>query len=1820
MLPTGSMLVNSIMKNGIPLLAVLVCTGLSLLTGGGQAANRTWFGGAGSYTAAGNWTGTVMPTSTDTGFITGGTATVFTGSSAVTGGLNVSSSGMAPVVLQLRNNAFLNLLNSFNLGTSGNADLLVEYGGRLRSGSAIVASGSSSKSTVTITGSWGSGNLAVGGDGQATMTINSLGEVASQAVTIANTTGVSSSATVLGSWSMSSLTIGNQGNGALAIQGGGTVTASSVVMGVGGSSSGSLNLNGTAGSRGTFVVSQITGSNGAHAVEIDGGILRARGANADFLKGFGVGEIIFSGGGAYLDTNGFAVGVVSPLDGVGALTKQGQGVLTLTGNNTFSGGLVVESGAVLANSPAGSATGFGGVTIATGGTLGGIGRIAPQGSAAILAQANSVVSPGMSGAGTLTIDLGNTTGGATFAAGSKFAFEVQSGGANMLSFLNASAGDVVFNTNGLGLKTSGATTEGTHTIFSFDAPSAYTGTLVEPGKIGNGLSGRLVYETSRIDLEIYSEVAYWNVTGTNASGDWDTATANWSLAPSGSGASTTWQQGYNAVFSAADVSSGSFRVGLKDDVSVYYLTYKGGAPGSELLIASDGGSISTAYSDMTLSIDAGTSLKIAAPVTGTGRLIKTGEGLLSLTGSNSYAGIEVDGGTLVTDSVGLKGSVINDATLVLDQQTSGTFSGVISGTGAIRVTGPGLLTLKGQNTFTGGITVEGRLSLGNDKALGNSELVTMADGAALANSFGTGFSITRPMRWEGDFTYLGSPSSSYALYLQSSISLPLESTLTVQQGALLVQGTMAERAPGSKLIKSGTGTLWISGSSSYTGGTEITEGLVIVSNQRAFGTGDVILQSGTLQLERSYNINNHVSYRGGIFEHKFDAPDAISGTQNAMMAGSLDATSHLTGGVDTSASILAGQWRYDDFIAGLLKTSFSAAWEGFNDNFRFSDVYKMGGENGTRYVLELSAAGVTLDGYIAYFDDTTDGWVSAFDAVTQPTATIAQQNYEGSFESFQALYGTTLQSYMGAWGIDPSTKAAWAVLDVFGNFSLIAAPVELVLGANNQSMTYTEAITDNPSYPVSILKEGTGTATLLGANTYTGGTTIAAGMLKIGNDGVTGTLPGDVVNNGVLAFARKDAYAFGGDIAGTGEVRQMGSGTLTLSGNLTGSGSVRLQKGGLILNGNNDYTGGTIALAGMLGLGSETALGSGPLTLAGKVILDNVSGHALSLDNDLQYWNADFTFAGSDDMEMAKVSAVMNGSRTVTVEAGELGIAGIISSTKARARLTKAGAGKLTLTGANTYDGGTRISGGVLEIGEGGSLGSGKVQNEGTLIANPSTTMSIGNAISGRGQVQKSGAGFLTLSATNTHTGGLVVNEGKVILGNARAFGASRGSLAVNGGELDLNGFNLTVGAMSGTGGAIASGVSGTVTLTTNSVANSRFDGNLEGGVSLVKLGKGILGLGGTNTHSGGTKLVAGGLDLLSPGALGAGPLTIAGTAILDNTSGAPLTLTTNNTLNGNANFTFRGTNDLNLGTGNVILGGLRTVTVSANSLTLGGEIVTAKPSVTLTKSGSGRLILAGDSHYQGATVVKSGTLQIGAGGITGSLASKEIKNSGVVAFDRSDAAEYAGVISGKGSVQQNGGGTLTLSGKNTQTGGVFINGGTFLVGHEQALGKGSVMLDSGTLGAVPEIIAINVEKDLLWDSDARIALTLGGSPAKVAINGGLQLLDDGIFTFDFATALTHYTDQVFTVMSVAEGFGSVTADRFAYVSSNMSLTGSFIIQGNDLLFALPFTVHTLGGSAAAEMSGTQAVPEPGVSLLVMMGGLALLAGGRGRRRATVSL
>ena len=225
------------------------------------------------------------------------------------------------------------------------------------------------------------------------------------------------------------------------------------------------------------------------------------------------------------------------------------------------------------------------------------------------------------------------------------------------------------------------------------------------------------------------------------------------------------------------------------------------------------------------------------------------------------------------------------------------------------------------------------------------------------------------------------------------------------------------------------------------------------------------------------------------------------------------------------------------------------------------------------------------------------------------------------------------------------------------------------LDTTGPSATFSGTITG----PGRLTRAGsTGSIILTGNNTYAGGTTIASGILQIGNGGATGSIFGDVVNNGSLIFARSDVYTFAGNISGAGSVTVQGGGVATLTGN-------------------NSFTerftgsrGGRPACDGSTLVAEPTAIWAARRAM---IVLEQGSG---------------LRFANSFEITR---SILLDGTAPVTIDTQDniVTASGVVSGTVA---LAKDGIGTLILTNTNSQTGGAEINAGTLQIGGGAATGT----------------------------------------------------------------------------------------------------------------------------------------------------------------------------------------------------------------------------------------------------------------------------------------------------------------------------------------------------------------------------------------------------------------------------------------------------------------------------------------------------------------------------------
>lgn len=300
----------------------------------------------------------------------------------------------------------------------------------------------------------------------------------------------------------------------------------------------------------------------------------------------------------------------------------------------------------------------------------------------------------------------------------------------------------------------------------------------------------------------------------------------------------------------------------------------------------------------------------------------------------------------------------------------------------------------------------------------------------------------------------------------------------------------------------------------------------------------------------------------------------------------------------------------------------------------------------------------------------------------------------------------------------------------------------------------------------------------------------AAGSGTMSGDGGTFSITDDGGSNN-LGAAVVTTQAGGGNLLVTA------NGNLTFSGVVSGTGG--LSKGGtgsLTLSGANTYTGGTILGNGTLNINNASAIGTGTLNISGSTTIDNTSAGDITLStNNKQDWNGDFTYAGSlgRNLNLGTGNVGLNSAtRTVTVSAGTLTVGGIISEGVATgpgdkkegvltpsidppslidppdppdgsgAGITKAGAGTLILSGANTYTGATTVNAGKLFINGNSSAATGavSVNNSGTVLGGTGT---VGGSVTvGGGAILRGGMGAST-SETLTLNGSVTMQTNSII-------------------------------------------------------------------------------------------------------------------------------------------------------------------------------------------------------------------------------------------------------------------------------------------------------------------------------------------------------------------------------------------------------------------------------------------------------------------------
>ncbi len=1109
---------------------------------------------------------------------------------------------------------------------------------------------------------------------------------------------------------------------------------------------------------------------GQTRVSAAGGALGASTANLFISNTFdlGVGGLTTAGGNAFT--------LAGMLTGSGGLNVTGSGAVTLSGLNNYTGGTRIAGGATLQGFP-GSLTGDiendGALNFASAasGTFGGV--ISGTGSLSML------------GTGTVTLTGANTyTGPTTINSGT----------------LAIGAGGSLFSNSEVLLMTSGST---------FDisaAGSQAIGQLRGSGKVELG-SGRLIVAGAG---------------GNNTFGGVIAGTGGLTK----SGASTLILTGANTFSGGVEVQGGTLSVAAGGSlVNSTQLTVNTGGTfdlsgGSNMALAGlggNGGRVNLGANVLTLAGGA-----YDGEIMGTGTVVKDSQGTLTLNGVNRYSG-----GTLVYGGKLMVGGTAADAAASVTGAVSVANGGAVGGFGQIngdlRVQAGGRLATGDPG---GTFTVNGNMTLEQGSATdfslgppGSSHSVQVngdlgLHGAQLntIDAGGFGFGLYNLFNYTGSLT----TSNSGLLGIQPGQTVQI---LTVtKQINLINTGVMtlnfwnANRLASPTQMGGGSGVwsvtnpVWTDDVGSVTASRQPADAFAIFGG--AAGTVTVDAASGSVATKGMQFASNGYRLNGDALN--LVAPSAGALSEVRVGDGSLASAAWTT----TIDNVLAG----DGFNKTGLGTLVLNGANTYTKSTRLS-----AGALSVAADANLGAASAGLDFQGGTLQVTGTAFQNTARQITLGAAGAGLDiaDAANTFTLSQSLSGNGGLTKLGA-----GTLVLTGANTYLGTTSVRAGRLQVGDGATSGSFTGDAEVQAGATLAFNrgdrvvyggvlsgsgqLRQEGAGTLVLTGQNVFNGTTTIASGVLQVGDGGATGTLGGTVVNNGSLVFNRATDSVFAGAVSGNGSLTKSGAGTLMLTGQNTLAGLTTVAAGALLvgdgvtsgsITGNAEVqAGGTLAFyrsdrvvyGGVLsGSGQLRQEGTGTLVLTGQNVFDGtttIASGALQVGDG----GATGTLGGN----------VVNNGSLVFNRATDSIAAGAISGA---GTLTKLGAGTLALTGQNTYAGGTTIAAGTLQVGKGATAGSiagnAEVQAGGTLAFNRSDRVVYDGVLSGAGQLRQEGTGTLVLTGQNTFTGVSTIASGVLQVGDGGVSGALNGNV-VNHGSLAFNlaADRLYAGAISGDG------------------------------------------------------------------------------------------------------------------------------------------------------------------------------------------------------------------------------------------------------------------------------------------------------------------------------------------------------------------------------------------------------------------------------------
>lgn len=1586
----------------------------------------------------------------------------------------------------------------------------------------------------------------------------------------------------------------------------------------------------------------LLGTNGySGGTRIDAGTLRLGNGGA---TGSITGDIVNNG--ALVVNRSGTIALDGVISGTGTLAKAGSGTLILGGANSYAGGTTVSGGTVRISSDANLGDVAGRLSL-QGGTL--------QAAASFTSAREILVgSPNSNRIDTQGFDVtltGTIGNGANNQAGN-FLDKVGSGtltltGANIYANRTVISGGTLA-LAGDGTAGAGNIIVGAGTVF--DISQTNTGARVI--QLNSGPAGTIALGSKMLTLGLDNSFSDWSGTITDGGIAGGTGgrvviggvggAVRFFEANSYTGGTTILSGSFELVGNGSLYSGGAVSVVTGGTFSIASLA----GPGTTIGDLSGSGSGSTpgavVLGGKTLTFGTANDTFFSGAILGNGgTLVKSGAGVFSLTGSALHTGgTTISAGTLQIGMGGTTGSiagdVVDNATLAFNRSNTLTLDGTISGTGAVSQLGTGTTVLTAANSYTGTTTVAaGTLRINGDQSAATG-LTNVLNGGTLGGTGTIGGSVT-----VADGGTLAPGNSPGTLTIAGNLALSSGSLLAFEFGqANTAGGTLNDLINvGGDLTLDGTIDVTQSAGGAFGPGVYriINYGGTLINNGLTVGSMPAGSQ-GFVQtvVPGQVNLVNTAGLTLGFW-------DGAAGTKN---------DGAIQGGV--------GTWR-----VGGGENNWTEASGAVNADYAQDSFAIFSGLGGTVTIDNsngnVRAAGMqfTVDGYTLMggpleltgtqaFVRVGDG--SAGDAAI--TATIASA-LTGSARLVKDMGGTLIltgaNSYTGGTAINGGTLNVSSdanLGDASGGLSFDGGTLDITTTfASNRAVDLVGTgtlVTQGTGFVLrgvvsgagALVKEGNGSLTLTADNSHTGGTTINAGVLNLGDGGTTGSILGNIVNNGRFTINRSNMYTLTGTISGSGELFQAGTGTTILTAANSYTGATRVSAGTLLINGDqsaatgltslaaNATLGGTGTIGGDVRVGGGTLApgmgGAGTLTINGD--LSMVAGSRLAVDfgaanavgsplNDLVNVGGNLTLDGTIDIAVTPGGAFDIGLYRIANYAGTLtnnGLAIGTMPTGAELAVQTSVLGQVNLvnTGSavlNFWDGNTGPKfNGVVNGGSGvwwatgtdnwtdmtGAVNASYDNGAFAVFAGVSGAVNIDNS---QGAVTASGLQF-----------------------------AASGGYRIQGGALTLTGPQSVIRVGDGTSAGLGY----------SAIIASEITGNTQ----LVKTDLGRLELTGTNSYTGGTAINGGTVRISSDANLGAASggisfnggtlnttanissaraVDLAGQGVFSTDAGTTLTLTGNLTGAGLIG---------KLGAGTLVFAGTGSRTggieVVQGTLLVNGNYAAATGLVTMNQ-----IATLGGTGTIGGNVNLSGTLAPGANGvgtltINGDLL---ISPTATLAYEFGQANVAGGALNDLVNV----GGNLILDGTINVT---VPTGGAFGAGIYRVFNYGGTLTDNGlTLGAMPAGSNVGVQTSIAGQVNlinfAGLALNFwdgaAGPKNNGVVNGGSGVWQSsgGNDNWTDAAGLVNagYSDGAFAVFGGAAGtvtvdnsLGQVTAGGMQFATTGYTITG-----GGIALTGGQATIRVGDGSTAgAGYTATINAALSGASELVKTDAGTLVLGG----------